>query len=741
MNKRLFLVLLSLLIIVAYPPLCLQAQFVELYGDEFRIEGEPFYPVVLNFSSGIIYNSSVSNTDFFSTPAFSYGQTNNCECNSEISCNADWITHLNKVKEMGFNTIRIGKPGPYIKPNPSTGALDLSLVATDVNNYSSHLWYDISFTDYYHQNNQKLYNVLLNILDLAQTAGLKVIYLVHDGYDDSTGEEYYASYDYTVAANWASYLGLLATALANHPALLGYDLINEPLQGSMHMQGVSNAPWTKEDCCNFVSMWCDAIKQNDPNHLVTFGGHGKRDLWYYDIGCLKLDFYSIHLYPVPRFYNDEVMMSARLNQLYWMNKVSTIPWIIGETGYSSDDNVVNLPVALYDYPYMYGDEDHQKDYAVASLEYCQNCGSGYSWWMYQNVHWYSESDPIAAHQNYFGLLRFGNNSPTWDTNEKDCVEAFRNFAESPPEKQPCTEPPYFYETFQPNTNTIYGYIKDHNLENVKHALVKPIWKYDHLFISGKQKRIPVDIFTNGNGYFSSNTPEITLPDPNYDDRELDKVEIGGLGYQLKIVYNFTNGHTYNIKRYVQFDSLYSNHSIGLTQTEQVSAARTLTVSDVTVDGNGSIGGEADFKALKSVKFLPGFHAKNGSNIHVHLGSSFPGCSNVPANAKSQLVNPSSQGSQNNNHQELKEIQLQFKPVSDNSFAIYPNPCLQYLSVESKNSDSKYTVVITDILGNELLRFVDLTQKSVIDLKNIQAGVYLIILFTDDKKVVSKIIKQ
>ena len=100
---------------------------------------------------------------------------------------------------------------------------------------------------------------------------------------------------------------------------------------------------------------------------------------------LDVDFLCIHPY---EFHKGEVE-----NEIYWYYKYVTKPWVIGETGFSADNDSISYDV--------------QKDYAIKFLKRAVNCGaSGFSWWQYKDVQWYEYQS------NYLGLLSNGGTTPT-----------------------------------------------------------------------------------------------------------------------------------------------------------------------------------------------------------------------------------------------------------------------------------------------------------------------------------------
>ncbi|MBK7083929.1 MAG: cellulase family glycosylhydrolase [Flavobacteriales bacterium] len=76
-----------------------------------------------------------------------------------------------------------------------------------------------------------------------------------------------------------------------HPALMAYDLYNEPAY-------FDYTDHTKQWICEKVASVYDELKAADPNHLITVGGISVVEVFEWDPTILKLDFWSPHLYPI-----------------------------------------------------------------------------------------------------------------------------------------------------------------------------------------------------------------------------------------------------------------------------------------------------------------------------------------------------------------------------------------------------------------------------------------------------------
>ncbi len=123
---------------------------------------------------------------------------------------------------------------------------------------------------------------LNTVLDLAQKQNLKVIPTLFDFYGD------YSVLDWSLTQQHARQI---VTPLKSHPAILAWDIKNEP-DLDFENRG-------KENILNWLKEIIQTIKQEDPNHLVTVG-------WSSAAAAQNLvnrvDFISFHFYqPIDDF--------------------------------------------------------------------------------------------------------------------------------------------------------------------------------------------------------------------------------------------------------------------------------------------------------------------------------------------------------------------------------------------------------------------------------------------------------
>lgn len=180
----------------------------------------------------------------------------------------DFASDFEIIKSLGFNTIRIFVPYDYFgKANVADQEL------------------------------QKL----IQIMDLAKNHDLKVIVTLFD---------FFLEYD---VANWTladRHAEIVVNTLKDHPALLAWDIKNEP---DLDFENLGQS---------VVNQWLDfmikRVKGYDPNGLITIGWSQPEQMHHLNE---QLDFLSFH------FYRDPTELSAFLED----NKFDK-PLFLGETG-------------------------------------------------------------------------------------------------------------------------------------------------------------------------------------------------------------------------------------------------------------------------------------------------------------------------------------------------------------------------------------------------------------------------
>lgn len=319
-------------------------KFVSLNGRQFMVNSKPFYPIALNYiatleTDGRTLWPAIS-TDY------TLDRTNEKirEDSSLIRLKADILL----VKKMGFNTIRIVGIGEEMVDDKKRNG-DISVRAY----YGNDKFTSITIAS--KESYEKYFIALEKLFKIIADADLKVIFLLRMNVDNHSTQ---------------IHLEKMAARFKNNPAILAFDLFNEPL----YFDGIERP---KLDVYYAVNRWTKAFRTIDSNHLLTIGLEGIREVFEWDPNILNVDFVSFHPYE----YEPEQVR----NEIRWYGKYIDKPWIIGETAIAADDDSVTY--------------EEQKQFAIKTLKQTYNCGaSGYSWWQYKDVAW------PEYHASYMGAV-------------------------------------------------------------------------------------------------------------------------------------------------------------------------------------------------------------------------------------------------------------------------------------------------------------------------------------------------
>jgi len=83
-----------------------------------------------------------------------------------------------------------------------------------------------------------------------------------------------------------------------------------------------------------------------------------------------------------------------------------------------------------------------------------------------------------------------------------------------------------------------------------------------------------------------------------------------------------------------------------------------------------------------------------------------------------------------------------KPLTTESFKIYPNPSSSQITIETPTTPYKNTfMTIIDITGKELFTRQITEQQTVVDVSGLVSGVYLVRVSNDRTVIVGKFVKQ
>jgi hypothetical protein len=731
---------------LSFSLLCLNAyaQQITLTGKQFKLDGNNFYPKILNYSIEPVYDAA-SNTYFMSTN-HTYGLNNQFECSGHLDCKAAIQADLHYIKnELHFNAIRVNGMFPkYIN----------NILVFPFKNFNQDGYTNIVLNPTHNILNQTAYNTIVlplfsDLLEIATAESLKVIIMI-------AGEK--SVYGLQERGAYNDYAYQLSGWIASDPnqdALFAYDLFNEPCY-NIDPIGLK----TKEEACNMVNTWITTIRGRDNEHLITIGSCGISDVLSFDPTILNVDFLSLHSYPewAPWENKSQTGIQQRgwnriINNMIWFNNNSSVPWIIGETSLSAEDShpFGIIPDAT---------EAEQAAYASYTMNASCNCGgSGYSWWNYQD-----NNDDIRnnSHNGFQGIVYSGNRTPPYPYPRAKPIKNSLNAIPTNMTIASCGPCPLtyngvyninsiYYNPFKRPLNTqqtITGTIKDQDGNPIKDAYIagrtylgKDIrgnsYNDYHFTVSaedGSFQFIPYQylINTTGGGFIeaidisAAGSERRAFGSPNH--YQFDSMPLANSNYQLVL-----KGEKFN------YDGSITNINIPSPVIRNFKSKNSLTATDITVQP----GAKADFFAKKKVHLHSGFHAAYGSKVHIYCATALSDCNDF-SSPNYLMQYRLSNNSPSTNQSTSNLIELIFGKVNIiNQLTVSPNPSSGPIKIQLNNNDSaKNTFIeVSNILGEGLLS-KHFTEASIsIDLTPFNKGIYLIKLTTGTNNYFQKVIIQ
>ena len=282
--KKIIVVLIFLINLVACQK-GLHKDFVYINDNVFKIYGEQYFPVMINY----VVDLRVIDSILYVVPDLSYDSITKHESNTEEEILQQFRAHFQIIKEMGFNSIRLCFTKLYKVTNGYYSANNQT--------YSTLEHYEDIFAS------------LQKVTDIAKEYNLRILLLTPAPMDDTL----------------ENYTCQLFNYFRNEPYIFAYDLFNEPLYFD------STDFRDKTEVVRIVKKWKKMMNKYAPRQLLTIGFAEPIEVFRWDASILPIDFVEIHTYKVLR----------TKAEIYWYHKYINKPFMIGETALPADNKVIS----------------------------------------------------------------------------------------------------------------------------------------------------------------------------------------------------------------------------------------------------------------------------------------------------------------------------------------------------------------------------------------------------------------
>lgn len=711
-------------------------QFVTIKEKQFKLNGSNFYPKVLNYGVEISSNSPGASTwqangyitSFIDNNDNSCGSGVGCyECNNEATCTTQLQNEFNYIAGMGFNSLRIAGFYPHYqsgqlvwqgRDNPDRNWFYIPINPNNSNDPG------LQFVFSMYEDILAIANNTVNSVTM-QPQPMKIILVMIGSSSYFTQPEVNAYNDFLRA------LAIHINTSPNKSAVLAYDLWNEPCWEDWSYK-------SKEEACDVIKTWYNTAKTYDPDHLITIGSCGINDASEYDPSIIKVDFISVHFYPTWLPFEDrnsqafqQLALKRVFNEIYWINKSSPYPWIVGETGYTASNfhtTSQGLNGSVFD----------QQNYAQQTLDATCNCGgSGFSWWSYQDGYW---ADPNCQGCEFYGLLERGYAPST--PAEKNAVSTFRNYTPNINGACPVdysanyNATKVFYDPFRSSdyniaqANAVSGILQDLNGNPIKNAYIIALNWLSTLDPDGQPSTGDETYFHNWLNTYSDETGYFKVIPYNFvtlgDNRIVtlranaagaERVERGGPPFDD--VQMTQNLNTINIEKVnFAYDVIINNETVTTGNLKNFKGFNSVTVQNSTFNGT------SDVTSRNEIYLKNEFHASTTSEVHLYLTETFPDCSDLNNFMRTSNINTLG----NINSQSIeKGIEITFISPDKKDVNIYPNPNSGNFTIKLFNYKitDDLVVCIRNPLG-EYLKKINVTSNEFnIDLSSFAKGVYVL----------------
>lgn len=298
------------------------AKFVTISDKSFIVNHKPFFPLMLNY---VVSLRKIEDSIVLSAPKY-YENIDSYEANTLEENTEQLKAHLQLIKEMGFNTIRL---------------IFLDRIKKDKNDF----YFPLKDKIYIKNNSKIVIDALNEYIKIVEEFDLKLMILLEQPIENTVIKEFAIE---------------ILSQFKDNASVFAYDFFNEPLYfDNKHKKDRFRE---KESAYEIVNEWKEMMVKYAPNQLITIGFSEPIEVFEWDPSILPVDFLAFHTYHPLRV----------PNEIYWYSNYIEKPWMIGETALPSENDSI---------PY-----EHQQAFMKEVYQRIIDCGgAGLGWWEFQDM--------------------------------------------------------------------------------------------------------------------------------------------------------------------------------------------------------------------------------------------------------------------------------------------------------------------------------------------------------------------
>ncbi|MBN1926950.1 MAG: T9SS type A sorting domain-containing protein [Prolixibacteraceae bacterium] len=176
----------------------------------------------------------------------------------------------------------------------------------------------------------------------------------------------------------------------------------------------------------------------------------------------------------------------------------------------------------------------------------------------------------------------------------------------------------------------------------------------------------------------------------------------------------------------------SNTNVADGESDCFDASETLSVAGDETDVEIESGGFAEFISGGIIRFLPGFHAHNGSNMQAYITTDNNFCNVIPLESEQSPVFKSERYEASIFDQGL---------FIDDPFSVnlYPNPNKGIFRILTNSETGNMNIKVFDNAGTMVFKRDNILQAEYVNLQKLRPGIYFLQAFSEGKLKTSKFI--